>query len=31
LSERGSGREIFSGTGRHAGLEVGGEVNLVVD
>jgi hypothetical protein len=31
LSERGSGREIFSGTGRHAGLEVGGEVNLIVD
>jgi hypothetical protein len=30
LSEN-SGREVFSGTGRHAGLEVGGQVDWIVD
>jgi tocopherol cyclase len=31
LSQRSPSREIFSGTGRHAGLEVGGEVDLIAD
>jgi tocopherol cyclase len=29
LSERRTGREIFAGTGRHAGLEVGGEAQAL--
>jgi len=30
LLERRTGAEIFSGTGRHAGLEVGGEINSIL-
>jgi tocopherol cyclase len=30
LLERRTGREIFSGTGRHAGLEVGGEIDSIL-
>ncbi len=29
LLEHPSGRELFSGTGRHAGLEVGGDIGLI--
>lgn len=31
LAERGGGREVFAGVGRHAGLEVGGDVVLILN